>query len=131
MNNRGLQISLPLLGTRSGYIHQAILNCRSVNDPARVFLLNLYHVEGNEYCVMDGHQPRCTEVDWWDMPNATRIDTLDNELIVIRKDWEEFCRDDMARWEMILRLEDTGCSLTERDKCPAFTLPGSLLVGQA
>lgn len=122
MHNRGLQISLPLLHTRLGYIHQAVLNCRTVDDPARVFLLNLYHVKGNEYCVMDGHQPRCIDVDWWGVPTANRIDTLENQLIIIHRDWEEFCKDNTTMWEMILRLEDSAYSSKDHGRLAVHSL---------
>lgn len=111
LSNRGLQISLPVLSTKISYIYQAILNCRSVDDPARVFLLNLYRIEDSEYCVIDGHAPRCIDMDWHRLPATARerANGLDKQEIVIRRSWAEYSRDDTTRWEMIVRLNDTTC----------------------
>lgn len=106
LGNRGLHISVPILSSRDGDVYQAVLNCRSVDDPARIFLLNLFHAEDNEYCVIDSHYPRCTETDWWKLPSSNRTNTCDKQDIIIRPSWDEFSGARRSNLELVLRLED-------------------------
>lgn len=91
MNNRGLEISiqgfrtLPATGEPSAQ-HQAILDCRSANNPSEVFILNLYPAGQGEYCISPRSALRCKTIDWLSLQQSQRMKSFPRRKITITRD---------------------------------------------